>query len=112
MVFSILDSFVSAAEWFIPLFQAGAGTFISWMTGIVPLVLMLLIAMNSLIGLIGEDRINIFARRAAGNPISRYMLLPFFGAFMLGNPMSLSLGRFLPSTATGSKSNPRFIPRF
>ncbi len=91
-----MNYLVNAAEWFINLFQAGADTFISWMTGIVPLVLMLLIAMNSLIGLIGEKRINAFARRASGNPISRYMLLPFFGAFMLANPMALSLGRFLP----------------
>lgn len=91
-----MDFFVHAAEWFINLFRAGAETFISWMTGIVPLILMLLIAMNSLIAIIGEERINRFAARAAGNPISRYMILPFLGSFMLANPMVLSLGRFLP----------------
>ena len=91
-----MDFFVHAAEWFINLFRAGAETFISWMTGIVPLILMLLIAMNSLIAIIGEDRINKFAARAAGNPVSRYMILPFFGSFMLANPMVLTLGRFLP----------------
>ncbi|MCQ8207422.1 PTS glucitol/sorbitol transporter subunit IIC, partial [Cutibacterium acnes subsp. acnes] len=40
---------VKAAEWFVGLFQEGAKTFVSWMGSIVPLVLMLLIAMNSLI---------------------------------------------------------------
>ncbi|MFT3861493.1 PTS glucitol/sorbitol transporter subunit IIC [Micropruina sp.] len=91
-----MSFFVTAAEWFINLFKAGAETFISWMTGIVPLILMLLIAMNSLIAIIGEDRINRFAAKAAGNPVARYMVLPFLGAFMLANPMVLTLGRFLP----------------
>ncbi len=88
--------FVKAAEWFIGLFQAGATTFMSWMTSIVPLVLMLLIAMNSLIQLIGEERMNGFAAKAGNNPFSRYLLLPFLGSFMLANPMVHSLGRFLP----------------
>lgn len=91
-----MDYLVRAAEWFIGLFQAGAETFISWMGSIVPLVLMLLIAMNSLIALIGEDKINTFAAKAGGNPISRYLILPFLGMFMLCNPMGFSLGRFLP----------------
>lgn len=87
---------VDAAEWFIGLFQAGAETFISWMTDIVPLVLMLLIAMNALIQLIGEDRVNWLAGRASRNILLRYMVLPFIGAFMLANPMVHSLGRFMP----------------
>ncbi|MFT8395296.1 PTS glucitol/sorbitol transporter subunit IIC [Propionibacterium sp.] len=91
-----MDILVHAAEWFIGLFKAGGTTFMGWMTSIVPLVLMLIIAMNSLIQLIGEDRINSFAGKAAGNPISRYLLLPFLGSFMLANPMVHSLGRFLP----------------
>ena len=77
-------------------FQEGAKTFVSWMGSIVPLVLMLLIAMNSLIRLIGEDRINRLAQKAGNNPVSRYLLLPFIGSFMLCNPMVHSLGRFLP----------------
>ena len=91
-----MDYVVGGAEWFIGLFNAGAETFISWMSGIVPLVLMLLIAMNSLIQLIGEDRINRVAAKAGHNPFSRYLLLPFIGSFMLANPMVHSLGRFMP----------------
>lgn len=87
---------VLAAEWFVGLFQEGAKTFVGWMGSIVPLVLMLLVAMNSLIQLIGEDRINKFAEKAGGNPFSRYLALPFLGSFMLCNPMVHSLGRFLP----------------
>src|SRR5699024_1751479 len=36
------------------------------------------------------------AKVSASNPITRYMVLPFVSAFMLGNPMSMTMGRFLP----------------
>ena len=60
-----MDFIVKLAEGFIKLFQTGADTFIDWMTTIVPLVLMLLIAMNTLIQLIGEHRINIIAQKSS-----------------------------------------------
>ena len=63
-----MDYLVHAAEWFIGLFKAGAETFASWMSGIVPLVLMLLIAMNSIINLIGADKIDRLASKAGHNP--------------------------------------------
>jgi len=103
-----MDFFVQAATWFYSLFKAGGAVFISWTVvsvdadgkvtglGFVPTVLMLLVAMNALIQLIGQDRINRFATKAGGNPVTRYLVLPFVGAFMLANPMALSLGRFLP----------------
>lgn len=91
-----MDYVVKFAEGFINLFQTGADTFIDWMGSIVPLVLMLLIAMNTLIQLIGEDRINTIAQKSSGNPLLRYLVLPFLGSFMLANPMVHSLGRFMP----------------
>lgn len=87
-----MNYLVDAANWFVGLFQTGAKTFVGWMGSIVPLVLMLLVAMNSIIRLIGEDRMNRFAQKAGNNVISRYLILPF----MLCNPMVHSLGRFLP----------------
>jgi PTS system glucitol/sorbitol-specific IIC component len=92
----ILGFLVQGAQLFIGLFQTGAAVFISWMQTIVPVVLLLLVAMNSLIRLIGEDRVNRFASKAGGNPLMRYMVLPFVGSFLLANPMVHSLGRFMP----------------
>lgn len=84
------------AEGFMSLFQTGAEVFISWMTGIVPVVLLLMVAMNTIVALLGEERITKIAKASSKNPFTRYLILPFLGAFMLGNPMSFTLGRFLP----------------
>lgn len=91
-----MEFIVKLAEGFINLFETGADTFIDWMGSIVPLVLMLLIAMNTVIQLIGEKRMNKIAQKSSGNPLLRYMVLPFLGSFMLANPMVHSLGRFMP----------------
>lgn len=91
-----MNVIVDLAKGFISLFQKGGETFVSWMTGIVPVVLMLLVFMNAVIALIGQKRIEKLARRASGNPFTRYMILPFVSAFMLGNPASFTMARFLP----------------
>ena len=91
-----MDFIVNLAEGFMGLFDSGAETFVSWVTGIVPKVLLLLVFMNSLIALIGQDKINKFAKVCSKNVILAYGVLPFLSAFMLGNPMALSMGKFLP----------------
>ena len=52
-----MNHITNFAESFMKLFQLGGETFISWMTNIVPLVLMLLIAMNTLIAFLGEEKV-------------------------------------------------------
>lgn len=91
-----MEYIVSFAEGFMGLFDSGAETFISWVTGIVPKVLLLLVFMNALIALIGQKRINKFAKVCSKNVVLAYGVLPFLSAFMLGNPMALSMGKFLP----------------
>lgn len=92
----IMKILVNFASGFIGLFKSGASTFIDWMSSIVPLVLLLLVLMNAIISLIGEEKMNKFARFSAKNPFTRYLVLPFVAAFMLGNPMAHSMGKFLP----------------
>lgn len=91
-----MDYIAHFAEVFMSLFQTGAETFIGWMTSIVPVVLMLMVAMNSIVAFLGEERIVKIAKASSKNPFTRYLLLPYLAAFMLGNPMSFSLGRYLP----------------
>ena len=88
------------AEDFIALFQRGADTFVGLVTGIVPLLIILMTAVNALIALIGPDRIERIGE-IAGRPglvyyPIRYIVLPFLSVFFLTNPMAYTMGRFLP----------------
>ncbi len=91
-----MNILVQFAEGFMNLFALGGEQFVSWVTGIIPTVLMLLILMNAIIALAGEESVNKIARVCTKNPILRYAVLPFISAFMLGNPMALSMGKFMP----------------
>lgn len=87
---------VDIASGFMGLFKTGGKQLIQWMGSIVPVVLLLLVLMNSIIALVGEKRMNNFARMSSRNPFMRYLVLPFLACFMLGNPMAHTMGKFLP----------------
>lgn len=91
-----MDFIVNLAAGFMNLFTLGGEQFVSWVTGIIPTIVMLLILMNAIIALVGDEKIEKIAHICTGNPILRYMVLPFVSAFMLGNPMALSIGKFMP----------------
>ena len=91
----VLGRLGAAGEWFIGLFQAGADTFVGFVTGIVPLVIILLTAFYTIVNLIGEERVQGAARFAAGNMLTRYTLLPLIAVFFLTNPMAYTFGTFL-----------------
>ena len=90
----------SAAEWFIGLFQAGGDFFLALVTGILPLLIVLLTAINALIRLIGPERIDKLGEYAARPGLVwypvRYMVFPALSVFFLTNPMCYTMGRFLP----------------
>jgi glucitol/sorbitol PTS system EIIC component len=95
-----MDVLVNLAEGFIGLFQRGGEVFVGLVTGIVPLLIILLTAVNALIALIGAERIEKVGEWAARDGIAylpvRYILLPFLSCFFLTNPMAYTMGRFLP----------------
>ena len=84
-----------AAEWFIGLFQAGGETFVGFVTGIIPLLIVLLTAFYTLTNLVGQDRVHRAAQFAAGSIFTRYTLLPILAVFFLTNPMAYTFGTFL-----------------
>jgi len=89
-----------AAEWFIGLFQAGGTTFLGLVTGIIPLLIVLLTVFNAVIRLIGPEKIDKLGE-IAGRPglqyyPVRYLVLPVLSVFFLTNPMAYTMGRFLP----------------
>lgn len=86
-------------EWFgtnfIGLFEAGGKQFVSFMTGIVPLLIVLLTFTYSIIAFIGEERVNRAIQFSAKNMILRYTLMPVLSVLMLTNPMAYTFGRFV-----------------
>lgn len=95
-----MEALANFAEGFIGLFQEGGAVFLSLVTGIVPLLIVLMTAVNALITMIGPEKINKVGEWAARDgllfyPI-RYILLPFLSVFFLTNPMAYTMGRFLP----------------
>ncbi|MBN2908912.1 PTS glucitol/sorbitol transporter subunit IIC [Polycladomyces sp. WAk] len=91
-----MDVIAKYADRFMSLFEHGGKVFVDLVTGIVPLLIMLLVAMNALVRLIGEKRVERLAQKCGKNVFTRYLILPVIGTFVLANPMTLSLGRFLP----------------
>jgi PTS system glucitol/sorbitol-specific IIC component len=91
----VLGALGKAGDAFIGVFQAGADTFVGFVTGILPLLIVLLTALYTVIALVGEQRIQRVARFAAGNMFTRYSLLPLIAVFFLTNPMAYTFGTFL-----------------
>lgn len=86
-------------EWFgtnfIGLFQAGADQFVAFMTGIVPLLVVLLTFTNALIAFVGEERVTKWVQSMARFKILRYSIMPMLSVMLLTNPMAYTFGKFV-----------------
>ena len=76
--------------------DAGAGQLLTWVTEFLPKVFLFLILLNALTAMIGRSRVERLAAKCGSHPLLRYMALPFLSAVVLGNPMAISMGRYLP----------------
>ena len=76
--------------------DAGATQLLTWFTQLLPQVFLFLIFLNAVTCLIGRARVEKVAAKCGSNPLLRYMVLPFLSAVVLGNPMAISMGRYLP----------------
>lgn len=86
-------------EWFgtnfIGLFQAGADQFVGFMSGIVPLLIVLLTFTNAVIAFVGEERVTGWVQAMAKYRILRYTLMPMLSVMLLTNPMAYTFGKFV-----------------
>ena len=76
--------------------NTGAQQLITWVTQLLPKIFLFLILLNALTSLIGRSRVERLAAKCGSNALLRYMVLPFLSAVVLGNPMAISMGRYLP----------------
>ena len=76
--------------------STGTDQLLTWMTQLLPQVFLFLIFMNAVTSMIGRARVERLAAKCGSNPALRYMILPFLSAVVLGNPMAISMGRYLP----------------
>ena len=81
-----MEAISNVASGFIGLFQAGGETFMGWVTGIIPLVVCLMTAVNAIIKLVGTEKVENFAQKITKYMILRYTLLPLMAVFFLANP--------------------------
>lgn len=90
-----MDYIANLAESFIGLFNLGGQNLVGLITGILPTLLVLITAVNALIAIIGEKRVDRIAELSSKNVITRYTILPILAVFFLTNPMCYNFGKFL-----------------
>ena len=95
-----MDAFMGGITWFatnfIGLFNESAKQLLGLITGILPLLLVLLTAMYAVTTWIGEDRVTAAVQWAGKYAITRYSIMPILSVIILTNPMAYTFGRFLP----------------
>lgn len=89
---AIMGGITWFAENFIGLFQASADTLMSLITGIVPLLLVLLTAMYAITTWIGEERVTRAVQWAGKYAVTRYTIMPILAVVMLTNPSATRSG--------------------
>jgi PTS system glucitol/sorbitol-specific IIC component len=80
---------------FIGVFQRGGQVFLSFVTGIIPTLIVLMTAFYAVTEMVGEKRVHGIARAAGRIALTRYTVLPVLAVFFLTNPMAYTFGTFL-----------------
>ncbi|RIM75061.1 PTS glucitol/sorbitol transporter subunit IIC, partial [Staphylococcus arlettae] len=70
-----MDFITKLADGFIGMFEEGGEVFTGFITDIIPLLIVLITAVNALVKLIGEDRVNNFIQKITKFTILRYTLV-------------------------------------
>lgn len=91
---------LNAIDWmgahFYGLFQEGGKQFVGLVSGIVPILVVLLTFMYAMVKFIGQERVNRAILFSAKYTVLRYTVMPILALLLLANPMAYTFGRFLP----------------
>jgi len=91
-----MTNVVNFAETFMGFFEFVGETFVGMFTGIVPILVGMLTLIQFIVNIVGDDRIEKAGQVLAKSSILKYSIFPVFAGFFLGNPASITMGRFLP----------------
>ena len=90
-----MGNITNFADKFMSVFSVGGETLMGWVTGIIPTIICLMTAVNAVIKIVGEEKVEIFAQKITKYTLLRYTLLPVMALLFLGNPSCYSFGRFV-----------------
>jgi PTS system glucitol/sorbitol-specific IIC component len=90
-----MDFLISLAEGFIGIFNQGGSVLTGLITGILPTLIVLLTFVNAIIALVGEEKVENFAKMTTKNIILRSTVFPVLAVFFMTNPMCYTFGRFV-----------------
>lgn len=77
-------------------FQYCAEYFMDFVTGIIPMVLIMMTLFNAIIAALGQKRIEKITKFMARNKFLAYTILPILSWLLLSNPMLFTTAKFLP----------------
>jgi len=71
-----MDALVAGAEAFIQVFRTAADVFVGFTTGIIPIVVVFLTAVNAVVNFIGKEKVEGFAKWASqpGSHICQFVI--------------------------------------
>lgn len=90
-----MNLIVKFAEWFMTLFQSGATTLVGNITGILPLLAVIITVLNALMSFIGEERVARISKYASKSIFIRYTIVPILFTFTTGSPTNFTMGKLL-----------------
>jgi Phosphotransferase system sorbitol-specific component IIC len=92
----VMQGLVWVSTHFIGLFNASASALMGLITGILPLLIVLLTLMYAITTWVGEKRMTRAVQWSARYAITRYTLMPIIAVLMLTNPACYAFGIYLP----------------
>jgi PTS system glucitol/sorbitol-specific IIC component len=94
-----MDFIVKLAEMFIGFIEHAGDTFLSMVSGQVPMLVVLLTLIHFIVRAIGENKVNAGARFLGRWKLLTYGVLPSFSWFFFSSPGAVTVGKFLPEKA-------------